>query len=73
MRIGDRDHPDGALKHNNPCNLVDWERRRLWPYLKGPDVFLSIGTGILMDVKHEHAQQFRHIFIDGFLPRIFRS
>ncbi|KAF8538684.1 acyl transferase/acyl hydrolase/lysophospholipase [Trichophaea hybrida] len=38
---------DGGIKYNNPVNVADMERKKLWPHLAGsdPDILLSIGTG----------------------------
>jgi hypothetical protein len=37
---------DGALYHNNPVQLADFERKLLWPDTLGfpPDVLVSVGT-----------------------------
>ena len=66
---------DGALKHNNPINLALWENRRIWPTVTQPDVVLSLGTGtnINEDSPSPLAASFRHVILDGFLPRIWRS
>lgn len=38
---------DGALFHNNPAKLANYERKLIWPDSEGhhPDILLSIGTG----------------------------
>ncbi|MCJ1473164.1 hypothetical protein MMC13_001815 [Lambiella insularis] len=63
---------DGGLKHNNPVNLALWESRQIWPSISQPDLVLSLGTGTEIP-KSPSAPHFRHVFRDGFLPRIYRS
>ena len=57
-------------RHNNPVNLALWESRQVWPALGQPDLVLSLGTGTGPQPKT--APDFRHIFRDGFGPRLFR-
>ncbi|KAJ9621802.1 hypothetical protein H2204_011718 [Knufia peltigerae] len=71
-RVIDRDLQDGGLKYNNPCLLALWESRRLWPDIKNPDLFLSLGTG-QPKVLGTRPARFRHFLLDGFIPRLFRS
>ena len=35
---------DGAILNNNPVLIADKERKLLWPMIKTPDVFVSLGT-----------------------------
>lgn len=41
-----RSYLDGALYNNNPVRVAHREMPMLWPDVKQPDVFLSIGTGL---------------------------
>jgi len=61
------------LKHNNPVDLALWESRKLWCSSTTPDVVLSLGTGSEEDAKSPKAPHFRHVFNDGFIPRLCRS
>lgn len=63
---------DGALKHNNPSILALWESRKLWPSVAQPDVFVLLGTGT-SNYPRSKAPKFRHIYRDGFIPRLLRS
>lgn len=72
-RIGDLGHfQDGGVNYNNPCRQALSEARRIWPSAKDPDVFVSFGTGTDRDVKPPRPTHFRHIFNDGFIPRLYR-
>ena len=64
---------DGGLKHNNPVNLALWECRQIWPSVGKPDLVVSLGTGTDMTLKSPSAPNFRHLFKDGFIPRLYRS
>jgi len=64
---------DGALKHNNPIDLAVWECQKLWASPTMPDVVLSLGTGTEDELKSPKAPNFRHVFNDGFIPRLYRS
>jgi len=64
---------DGGLKHNNPVNLALWESRQIWPSVTRPDLVVSLGTGTGRAVKSPSAPNFRHVFKDGFVPRLYRS
>jgi len=37
---------DGSMKNSNPANILEQERRLIWPDVadRAPDIFLSIGT-----------------------------
>ncbi|KAL9083483.1 MAG: hypothetical protein Q9165_008510 [Trypethelium subeluteriae] len=63
---------DGGLKHNNPINLALTETRAIWPTSSCPDVVLSLGTG-MAETQSPVAPHFRHVFNDGFIPRLYRS
>ena len=74
MRIRELgDFQDGGLKHNNPSRLACWELHRIWPCLRAPDVFLSLGTGSPPEVPANTPSHFRHVLLDGFIPRLLRS
>ena len=64
---------DGGLRHNNPVNLALWESKLIWPSIKKPDLVLSLGTGTDIHPHSPNAPNFRHIFKDGFIPRLYRS
>lgn len=66
---------DGGLKHNNPVNIALWECQHIWPAVKSPDVVVSLGTGTEKQAQNSSPQRdtFRHIWRDGFIPRLFRS
>ena len=51
-------------------HLALWESRQVWPALLQPDLVISLGTGTGPQTKT--APDFRHIFQDGFGPRLFR-
>jgi len=63
---------DGGLKHNNPINLALWENRYIWPSAN-VDMVLSLGTGTTKASASPSAPNFRHVFLDGFIPRLYRS
>ena len=57
-------------------DLALWECTRLWPLVTQPDVVLSLGTGTEAEAKSPRsprAPNFRHLFNDGFIPRLCRS
>jgi len=64
---------DGGLRHNNPMDLALWECPKLWPTSTSPDVVVSLGTGMDDNTNSPKAPNFRHIFNDGFIPRLCRS
>ena len=64
---------DGGLGYNNPMDLALWECRKLWPLIIVPDVVLSLGTGMVENPWSPKVPNFRYIFNDGFIPRLFRS
>ncbi|KAL9129888.1 MAG: hypothetical protein Q9217_001788 [Psora testacea] len=57
---------DGALVHNNPAQLAEWEFRRLWPNLERPDLMVSLGTGTSVPTLRSPAKA-------GFVLRLWRS
>ena len=65
---------DGGLKHNNPVKLAIWECRQIWPAFAQPDFVLSLGTGTYLEESAPSVTaDFRHVILDGFLPRLWRS
>lgn len=64
---------DGGLRHNNPVDLALWECRKIWNSDTTPDVVLSLGTGTEEHPPSPKAPHFRHVFNDGFIPRLCRS
>ncbi|CAG8074119.1 unnamed protein product [Penicillium olsonii] len=63
----------GMRRHNNPINLALSEAKHLWPNCPNPDVFISLGTGSNGEAQSTSVSRFRNIFVDGWLPRIYRS
>jgi hypothetical protein len=63
---------DGGLRFNNPVNLLLWESQHIWPEIQKPDLVLSVGTGTEIPSGSPKASHFRHIFRDGFIPRLYR-
>jgi hypothetical protein len=63
---------DSGLHFNNPVNLLLWESQHIWSELQRPDLVLSIGTGTEIPCGPPKASHFRHIFRDGFIPRLYR-
>ena len=64
---------DGGLTHNNPVDIALWESRKIWCSDTTPDLVLSLGTGTEDEEKSPTAPHFRHVFNDGFIPRLCRS
>ena len=64
---------DGALAHNNPASLAEWESRQIWPHNKKPDVLLSLGTGTSAKCVLQNGSRFHHFITNGFVPRLWRS
>ena len=64
---------DGGLRHNNPVDLALWECGKIWNTSISPDVVVSLGTGTEEDLRTPRAPHFRHVFNDGFIPRLCRS
>ena len=63
---------DGGLKHNNPIKVALWESLQIWPSIVRPDVVVSLGTGTEKSTS-PRAPDFRNVFQDGFIPRLYRS
>lgn len=65
---------DGGIRRlNNPINLALSEAKHLWPNSPNPDVFISLGTGSAATDSSQTVSRFRNIFVDGWVPRIYRS
>lgn len=54
-------------------DLALWECGKIWSSNTVPDVVLSLGTGKNDDIHPLKAPHFRHVFNDGFIPRLCRS
>lgn len=63
----------GMRRHNNPINLALSEAKHLSPNCPNPDVFISLGTGCGSHSQSPTASKFRNVFLDGWLPRVYRS
>lgn len=67
-----KSYVDGALYHNNPVQLADFERKLLWPDTLGfpPDILVSIGTAC-KDKREldKEAKQNLHMIDDVFKPK----
>ncbi|KAJ6129140.1 Patatin-like serine hydrolase [Penicillium capsulatum] len=63
----------GMRRHNNPINLALSEAKHLWPNCPKPDVFISLGTGSETGDSSPTVSRFRNIFVDGWVPRVYRS
>ena len=65
---------DGGMSgHNNPIELALWESLRINPSLSRPDVVVSVGTGAQRSSASPRLTSFRHVLLDGFIPRMWRS
>ena len=65
---------DGAMSgHNNPVRIALSERLRNDPSLVAPDVVVSLGTGAQKTSASPRTADFRHVFLDGYVPRLWRS
>ena len=59
--------------HNNPVRIALSERLRNDPSLLAPDVVVSLGTGSQKTSTSPRATDFRHVILDGYVPRLWRS
>ena len=57
--------------HNNPVKLAVQECQRVTGL--NPDIVVSIGTGSAEDSTSPLAASFRHVVMDGFIPRLWRA
>ncbi len=65
---------DGGMSgHNNPVRLALSERLRNDPSLLTPDVVVSLGTGAQKTSASPRTTDFRHVILDGYVPRLWRS
>ena len=65
---------DGGMSgHNNPVRIALSERRRNDPSLASPDIVISLGTGTQRVSPSPSLTDFRHVILDGYLPRLWRS
>jgi len=63
----------GMRRHNNPVNIALSEAKNLWPTIPDPDVVVSLGTGSEAFDQPLKTSSFRNIFVDGWIPRVYRS
>ncbi len=59
--------------HNNPVRIALSERLRNDPSLLAPDVVVSLGTGAQKTSTSPRTTDFRHVILDGYVPRLWRS
>jgi len=65
---------DGGMSgHNNPVRIALSERLRNDPSLLNPDVVVSLGTGGQKTSASPRLTDFRHVILDGYVPRLWRS
>ena len=59
--------------HNNPIRIALSERLRNDPSISVPDVVVSLGTGAQKTSASPKTTDFRHVILDGYVPRLWRS
>ena len=59
--------------HNNPVRIALSERLRNDPSLLAPDIVVSLGTGAQKTSASPRTTDFRHVILDGYVPRLWRS
>ena len=59
--------------HNNPANITLWEIQQIDPSTPKPDIVVSLGTGTGRTSASSKATEFRHVLLDGYVPRLWRS
>jgi len=59
--------------HNNPVRIALSERLRNDPSLLAPDLVVSLGTGAQKRSASPRTTHFRHVILDGYVPRLWRS
>ena len=59
--------------HNNPVRIALSERQRNDPSLSAPDIVVSLGTGAQKTSASPRNTDFRHVILDGYVPRLWRS
>ena len=65
---------DGGMSgHNNPVRIALSERQRNDPSLSAPDLVVSLGTGAQKTPASPRITNFRHVILDGYVPRLWRS
>jgi hypothetical protein len=65
---------DGGMSgHNNPVNLALWECRHIEPSVTKPDIVLSLGTGTEKPSTSSITTGLRHVILDGYISRLWRS
>ncbi|KAL9127045.1 MAG: hypothetical protein Q9217_004009 [Psora testacea] len=65
---------DGGMSgHNNPIRIALSERQRNDPSLSAPDIVVSLGTGAQKTSASPRTTDFRHVILDGYVPRLWRS
>lgn len=65
---------DGGMSgHNNPVRIALTERLRNDRTLEAPDIVVSLGTGTQKASPSPRATDFRHVILDGYVPRLWRS
>ena len=65
---------DGGMSgYNNPIRIALSERLRNDPSLLAPDLVVSLGTGTEKASPSPRTTDFRHMILDGYVPRLWRS
>ena len=59
--------------HNNPVNIALWESQQIDPSVPKPDIVVSLGTGTERISASSKTTEFRHVVLDGYVPRLWRS
>lgn len=59
--------------HNNPVNIALWENQQIAPSVPKPDIIISLGTGTERTSASSKATEIRHVVLDGYVPRLWRS
>lgn len=63
---------DENLKHNNLVNLALWKSQQIWSSIN-IDIVLSLDTNIIKVSSSSSAFNFRHIMLNDFISRFYRS
>lgn len=68
---------DGAVVRNNPVSLANSEAKRIWNSTKPPDIIVSVGTGIQVDIngrvvtrEREYASKMKKLLPPGVRTKL---
>ena len=59
--------------NNNPLKIARSESLRIYPALSDLDIVISIGTGAPKDSAISEKTSYRHVLLDGGIPRVWRA